>query len=144
MLYSKACSVSFYIWEQTHLCKENSLCVLSREINLILTGIPQSSGWKEKLTTGFTTEKAESVEKATENVKDIREMMSQIIKSECGECDGANCEYVKPRTKLACCGLPDPGERPWITASHGTHFPEVGFTNTYYNLTGIMKILWRW
>lgn len=69
MLYSKACSVSFYIWEQTHLCKENSLCVLSREINLILTGIPQSSRWKEELTTGFTTEEAESVEKATENVK---------------------------------------------------------------------------
>lgn len=43
--------------------------MLSREINLILTGIPQSSRWKEELTTGFTTEEAESVEKATENVK---------------------------------------------------------------------------
>lgn len=41
-------------------------------------------------------------------MKDVREMMSRTIKLECGECDGANCEYVKPRTKLACCGLPGP------------------------------------
>lgn len=72
MLYYKACSVRFCKWEQTLLCKEDGLLVSYREMNLLLAGAPRSLEWKEELTTGFTTEEVESVEKQ-EKIWQIRE-----------------------------------------------------------------------
>lgn len=47
---------------------------------------------------------------ATENMKDMRGMISQAVKLGYGERDRAKCERVRPRTELACCGLSGPGE----------------------------------